>query len=190
MNPELITGLASGMSNFDAFVISIRALFMLLGFLFLAMCWFLIARRTGTGGAWLAFIPLIGMIVPWRIAQAPLWMLIIGMITALLFPVMTFIGFAAMIVAFALILTPVSNLPPDASLGPIIAFAVIGVLLALITFAAYLAITAYLNARAAKAIGFSIWVGLLASPLTTLIPFGFVVRLVFVGILAFKKEPF
>lgn len=190
MTVELLTGLGTGADAFDALITLSRIVFTFFGFVFIATCWFFIARRTDTGGGWLAFLPIIGMIVPWRVAQAPRWTLIVGMLSAILFPVAAIVFFVSIVLVLGIVLSPDIEIEAGFSFAPLIAVVIVGAVLMLLAWASYLAITGWWAARAAKSLGFSLWVGLFASPLTMLIPLGFLVRLVFVGILAFRKQPF
>ncbi|MFT4308054.1 MAG: hypothetical protein ACMXYM_01655 [Candidatus Woesearchaeota archaeon] len=189
MSAELLTGLATGAAATNSIIAALRIIFVLLGFIFIATCWYFIARRTDTKGAWLAFIPVIGMIVPWRVAKMPLWTLIAAMIAVVVIP----IGIVTMIVSIVLILGPYAEEPlviEGLSMSAVIGIATVSTLLTIAAWAVQMIVTGWWNARAAQEMGFGLWVGLLASPLTSLIPsLGFIVRLVFVGLLAFKKEP-
>lgn len=190
MSAELLTGLATGALATNSLLAVLQIIFVFLGFVFIATCWYFIAHRTDTKGGWLAFIPIIGMIVPWRVAKMPLWTLIAAMLAVVVIP----IGILASLVSFALIFGSFAEEPlviEGLSMPAIIAIGAVSVLLTIAAWAVQMVVTGWWNARAAQEMGFGLWVGLLASPLTTFIPsFGFIVRLVFVGILAFKKEPF
>ena len=178
----MITGLAT-LPSFESLFALGRLFLVFFGFVFLAVCWFAIARRSGVRGGWLAFVPWFGMIVAWRVAQAPRWSLVVGMLAALLAPLAAFLAFA---IAFALIAATIDG----TSVVPFVLLVVLFGLLALVSWFGYIAIASWWAARTAQRLGFSIWVGILASPLTVFVPgVGFLIRLVFIGILAFKEEP-
>jgi hypothetical protein len=188
---EPLTGLATGSVAANSVFIIIQILFVIFGYVFIAASWFAIAHRARIRGAWLAFIPLFGMIVPWRIARTPRWTLITGMIAALLVPIGVIVSLTSIALVFGFVFSEPGALPESVSLGPFVALGAISVMITLIAWVAYTAISAWWSARVAQALGFSTWVGLLASPLTALIPeVGFIARLVFVGLIAYKKEPF
>ena len=185
---ELLTALVTESSALDLIGPFIQVTFLLVMLFYIALCWFFIAHKTGTPNAWIAFIPLVGMVVPWRVARAPLWSLIVGLVAAITFPLSML--FTVFVLFAALFSAAFGGGMPAGVVSPI-AVIIGAIVLSFLSYATYVGITAWWAVGAAKRRGFSAWVGLLASPLTILIPLvGNIVRLVFLSILAFKEEPF
>lgn len=151
--------------------------------IFIAVCWFFIGRKAGVANSWLAFVPVLGHYVAWRASRTPGWTLAIVIVSSVLVPVSAYVLFASLIGTIFMALG-----------GQPLGFAVPLIVASLFVFVVFgianMAILTWWTYRVARELGFSWWTGLLASPIARLIPVGGqIVRLVFLGILAFRNDP-
>ncbi|MFT4308053.1 MAG: hypothetical protein ACMXYM_01650 [Candidatus Woesearchaeota archaeon] len=187
--------------------------FALLSWITTATTWFFIGRGSRVRSAWLAFIPLVGFIVPYRSAHAPRWTLIGAIVSTLttVLSILFLIGALFYMVAIGLAAWGARVEAP-----PVVVY---GVAVASVLFIIALVITTSIltnwTIRVAREYNYSTFFGLLATPLAfilpvilvlisyylfsvprseafvfeTLIPaligFGVIVRLIFLGIIAF-----
>ena len=192
--------------------------FALLSWIATATIWFFIGRGSGVRSAWLAFIPLAGLIVPYRSAHAPRWTLVGAIVSTLtiVLSILFLIGALFYMIAIGLAAWGARVETP-----PTVAY---GVPIASVLFIVALMVTTSMitrwTMRVAHEHNYSTLVGLLATPLVFILPvvlvlvsyylfsvprseafvfgslipillmLGVVIRLVFLGIIAFKNEPF
>lgn len=184
---DLITGFATadGWALLDSVRVVISLIVSFAISIFIAFCWFAIGRKAGVKNAWLAFVPIVGHYVAWRSSRTGVWTLVLVLVAALVVPL-------AIVVLFASSVSLIAFFVQEPSLHAPSFAALIGSLLALVLFGiTQAAIITWWTYRVARELGFSGWVGLLASPIARLIPFGGqIIRLVFLGMLALRREPF
>ena len=61
-------------------IMGVLWLLILVGYVYTAICWMMIAKRTNTENGWFAFIPILNMILMLQIAKRPLWWIILMLI--------------------------------------------------------------------------------------------------------------
>ena len=177
----MITGLATAVESEIASNLIASFIQLAVGagiLIFFAVCWYLIGRKAGVSHAWFAFIPLLNLFVPWKASRTPVWTIVASLIIAPLAPVLLVVILADVFSRF--------GGEPFLSVSVLVAAAALLVVIVILD----VIIKTWWHVRTATRLGYSAWVGALASPLARLIPGGQLVRGLFLGFLAFRSEPF
>lgn len=167
----------AGVPDIGGFLLVVLGVILLFGialFIYQAFALMTIARKTNTPNGWLAFIPIANLYLLWRISRTPVWSLVLVLV-AVFGTLFTYIGFAVL-----------SVLSEFAALGVMLLFYALVFIFGLVS----VAILSWWYWCVASARGYPGAVGLLASPLVTMIPYvnmlTWPIPLVTIGILAWR----